>query len=159
MVETQWWRKLHVSEWSNAVTPDCTSSRCVPNSTKKSFTEEHFWWTLKNISITKKLISLNLSSWANVFLNILSDETGIMHKALLPACQIYSGFEEKHLCDWVVSCPSCFFHGRLFLLERTVEKLWLFRVGYVFGRHFSQKWTKWSFKESSEETDSICCQW
>lgn len=39
--------------------------------------------------------------------------------------------EEKHLCDWVVSQTDRFSHETLFLLERTIDKLQLFRLGYL----------------------------
>ena len=64
-------------------------------------------------------------------------------------------FQQKHFYDWVVRQTSSFFDGTTFVLQRTVNKLWLFRPGCltdIFPQMNSEPVT------SRKRYYNICCQ-
>ena len=92
---------------------------------------------LSNIRVVLFLTS-NIKS--SPFSNILCNRTGSMHKSLLI---LYSSMTVSRKTPvWLsVSSPNCFCHETSSLPERTSDKPWLFRLGYLV-EHFHGKWVR-----------------
>ena len=63
-------------------------------------------------------------------------------------CKYNGNLKEKHLWNWVGSWIGCFSYGTEFLLDRVMNELWLFRLGYLANGFLKNNWWDYHFKKN-----------
>lgn len=115
----------------NAIAPNCTCNPYILYC--QEFTIKQMPVSCKNVLMKqqKLLILLNLSHWVCLFFLfcVTNLEACIRHLCCIPKYD--NCLKEKRVCDWAASSTSCFFSQNAHSLERSTDKLWLFRLGFL----------------------------